>query len=255
MRRYRFRIEPDQRRRKNQYLAVAVFAVSLLIAGLVVAFSGDDDKPVNASDTKTTTTTSPSDDVIASSTTTGLGATTTTSTTAKRPSATTTSTSVLTNTTVPIETADLDCVRTTPADPTPIDPNWSEYWTTRPTSTNKAMQLQVCVDDTTPKVGQLITISVIAYDPDQQVGTGPCDIRVTWEGSPKSCRTSTVVGEPTQTPDPDTTSKKTTMTYTHTYKDSGEQNVDVAAWSGADDQKRSPYKSYASISRQITVHK
>ena len=214
--------------------------MSLLIAGLVVAFGGDDDNTVNASSSSTTST-SLSDEVIASSTTT------------RRPSATTTSTIVTTNTTAPIETADLDCARTTPATPTPQD-NWEEYWLTEPAD-NQPMNLQVCVDDTTPKVGQVVTIAVIAADRDAQVGTGACDIRVTWAPPTKKCRTTTVVENgPQPTPGP-ANGKSVTLTFTHTYNEAGDQSVDVAVWSGADDQKRHPYKSYASISRQITVHK
>ncbi len=60
------------------------------------------------------------------------------------------------------------------------------------------------VDDLTPKVGQVVTLNVLAEDPDAKIGTGDCDMYVTWDGNSGSlCRdTVAVPSEPKPRPLP-----------------------------------------------------
>jgi hypothetical protein len=236
-----------------QFAAAVLFAVTLLVAGLVVAFRAKDDKAVNASNNASTTTSVTADPgiYVPTSAPPEAAATTTTTTTSKpKPAAAATTAATVD------DAAELHCVTTTASDPTPTPDDWATYWQTKPDPPqNKGLSLKICVDDLTPKVGQVLTLNVLADDPDAKIGTGDCDIYVTWDSNTGSkCRDTVAV--PTEPkPTPKAEHGRVTKTYTHTYNASGDHTIDVSAWSGPDSPDRHPYASYNSIELQVRVHK
>ena len=214
----------------------------LFVAGLVVALGGDDDNGTLATSDRDTTTSSKLDPVIVSTTT----PETTTST--AKPARNTT-------TTVAVEAEDKEahCASTAHADPEPAPEDWSTYWETKP-NPNDPMALRICVDDITPAVGQLVTLTVTADDPDAHIGDGECDVFVTWDANRGSlCRD---VVQPTNEPQPTPAEVHghVEKTFTHTYSDSTDPIIDVSVWSGPADGKRYPYNSYANIELRLNVH-
>jgi hypothetical protein len=245
--RYRLPIEPDQRRRL-QFTAAALFAVTLLVAGLVVALRGDNDNALDASSSSTLTTRSEAaaDDV---------GVFVTTSTRPPPPTTTAVKAAGAATTTTEADPGkELKCVHTTDSTATPQPDDWAKYWTTKP-EPNEPLKLLVCVDDVSPADGQEVTLSVVADDNDAKIGEGDCDVHVDWTGdTPNTCRNDVVV---TQQPQPTPAREKghVQLTYTHRFTRTGESVVDVSVWSGPSDGKRYPYNSYNSVELQITVHK
>jgi hypothetical protein len=117
------------------------------------------------------------------------------------------------------------------------------------------MSLTICVDDITPAVGQLVTLTVTADDPDAHIGDGECDVFVTWDANRGSSCRDTV--QPTNEPQPTPAEEHghVQRTFTHTYSsETTDPTVDVSVWSGPDDGKRYPYNSLANIELRLTVH-
>lgn len=91
-----------------------------------------------------------------------------------------------------------------------------------------------------------------------KINSGQCDVRVTWEGTPPTCREGVSV-EPKRAPDAHNVDTKTknqvTFERKRAYEESGERTIVVRVWSGPDDGKRYTYASYNSIQITIEVHK
>jgi hypothetical protein len=236
-----------------------LFAVVLVVAGLVVAFNnkGDDDN-LETQNTNTTRTTGGDSGFVLPTTVEPTSSTTSTTTRSGSSNSTTTST---TSTTTKSSAADTEvkeqkCINTTESDAV-LDPDWQSYWTTQP-DPNYPVEILICIDDWKPKVGQQITLSLRVRDADQKITQGQCDIRVTWEGPPPDCRQDVIV-EPKRKPDDHVTDLKTrnqvTLSQTHTYGEAGEQTVLVRVWSGPDDKHRHTYANYNSIQLNVEVHK
>ena len=226
-----------------------MFAVTLLVAGLVVAFRGDGTNRTLASTSSSTSTTT-------ANTGTDPGVFVPTSAPPASTSSTTIKNPKATGTTAKDDPPELRCVTTTPSEPTPEPDDWATYWQTKPDPfENKGLLLKICVDDLTPKVGQLVTLNVLADDPDAKIGNGACDIYVTWDGNSGSLCRDTVAVPTDPKPTPKAEHGRVTMTYTHTYNGTGEKTIDVSAWSGPDSPDRHPYASYNSIELHVTVHK
>ena len=208
----------------------------LFAAGIVVALrSNDDGNALNASNNDATST-SRLDPVIVSTTT---------------PSATSTTKKAKTTTTVAVDKEE-HCASTAHADPDPPPDDWATYWKTKPNA-NDPIALTICVDDITPGVGQLVTLTVTADDPDAHIGDESCDVFVTWDDNQGSlCRD---VVQPTNEPQntPNEEHGHIVKTFTHTYPIAAEPTVDVSVWSGPGDGKRYPYNSYANIELRLSV--
>lgn len=252
-------IEPDKRRRL-QILTVALVAAVLFVAGLTVAFTKiDDSDRLEASSSATTTTRGTTLGVVVSTTqpppTIAPAATATTRRSTRR----TTTTTVPTSIAPPEEFAEtstgLVCAQTTKSEPAPPRDDWALYWTTKPKN-NDALDLVICVEDLTPKVGTTVKLYVLAQDPDAEVFRGPCDIFVTWDSNAGSeCREGAVAPPADPKPTPKETPGKVTMTFIHEYSEPGEWIVDVSAWSTPEDGDPNPYASYNSIELRLDVHR
>lgn len=253
------RIEPDQRRRL-QFIAATLLALTLVAAGLVVAFRNDSPKEINAQDDPSPTTLQDSGFVVP--TLPGDPVPTTLRTTTTRPAngGTAASTSSTTSTTAKaseVENKERKCVNTTASQPEPAADDWTDYWTTKP-EPNYPLEMAICVDDATPKVGQKISLGLLARDADMKITTEQCDVRVTWEGPPRDCRQD-ILAQPKGDPGKHEINSKTknqiTLEFTRTFDESGERTISVSVWSGPDDGKRYAYANYSSLEMTINVHK
>ena len=223
-------IEPDQRRRL-QLIAAALVAVVLLTLGVVVAFQRDD-APNLIEATKATTSTTMADPIVVPTTRAATFLSPSTSTPANRVTRVTTTT-----TTIPPPQefrdteAKLVCAWTTKSEPTPAPDDWAFYWQSKP-KPNDGLDLVICVDDDTPKVGATLKLYVLAQDPDAEVGSGACDVFVTWESNSGShCREGVIAPPQDPKPTPPEKPGKVTMTFIHEYANPGQWIIDVSAWS------------------------
>lgn len=247
-------IEPEQRRR-FQLAAAAFLAVVLLSLGVIVAFRKD--APTDLVDaSRSTSSTTFADPIVVATTLPSAPVGTTTSTTLRRPArVTTTTTTVPPPAEFPDSEAKLVCARTTKSEPTPAPDDWAFYWQTKP-KPNDGLDLVICVDDETPKVGATIKLHVLAQDPDAEVGNGPCDVHVTWESnSGTQCREGVIAPPADPKPTPPEKPGKVTMTFIHEYAEPGQWVIDVSAWSSPENGDRNPYASYNSIEMRVNVHR
>ena len=231
----------------------------LVVAGLVVAFNGRHDDTLDAANTDTTQTTAGDSGFVLPSTLCPTSTTTSTTTRSRgdgSPTTTTSTTSTTTKSTAAdTEVKEQKCISTTDSPPA-VDPDWQSYWTSQP-EPNYPVEILICVDDWKPKVGQPITLSIRARDADMKISQGGCDISVTWDGPPATCREDVNV-EAKRAPDPHQVDSKTrnqvTLERKNAYDGSGEHTIVVRVWSGPAD-KRSTYESFNSIELAIEVHK
>jgi hypothetical protein len=252
-------IEPEKRRRL-QLVAAALLAVVLLVLGVVVAFNrGEDPNLVDASSANTTSTTVADPIVVPTSlllpaSTTSTAVPRTTSTTRRTPR--TTTTTIAPPEEFPDTEAKLVCAQTTHAEPSDPPADWENYWQTKP-KPNDALDLVICVDDDTPKVGATVKLYVLAQDKDAEIGSGSCDVYVSWDSNAGSLCRDTVVAPPAEPkPTPAEKPGKVTMTFIHEYAEPGEWIIDVNAWSPPENTPdRNPYASYNSIELRVNVHR
>lgn len=223
--------------------------------GVVVAFNkGDDPDLIDASGSTTTTTTTAEPIVVPTTAAVAPPASTTTSTTIRRPVRTTTTT-IAPPEEFPETEAELVCAQTTKGTASPPPDDWPSYWTTKP-KPNDGLDLVICVDDQTPKVGATVKLYVLAQDPDAEVGNGSCDVFVTWDSNSGSqCRDGVVAPPAEPKPTPAEKPGKVTMTFIHEYATPGEWIIDVSAWSTPENGDRNPYASYNSIELRLDVHR
>jgi hypothetical protein len=177
---------------------------------------------------------------------------TTTSTTEEPTTTTATTAPPVTTTAKPVEVREKGCASAPAGEPTPPPDDWATYWQTEPDA-NQPMTLSICLDDVKPRVGQLITLTVVADDPDASIGTEDCDIAVTWMSNAGNlCRDYMSIGEPQPTPAKE--HGHVEKTYTHTYTKAETYLVDVSAASSDFTGKRHPYASSAEASLHLAVH-
>lgn len=234
-----------------------MLAAVLLVAGVVVAFNKKDDPNlIDASDTTTTTQRSggpivvPTTQAAVVPTTTALRTTTT-----RRSTPRTTTTTIAPPPEFPETETKLVCAKTTPALPADPQPDWSDYWQTKPEK-NDPLDLVICVDDDTPKVGQTLKLYVLAQDKDAEIGSGPCDVFVSWNSNGASeCRDAVIAPPAEPKPTPKEKPGKVTPTFIHVYDDPGEWIIDVNAWSPPESPDANPYASYNSIEIRVNVHR
>ena len=229
----------------------------LLVLGVVVSFNRDDDPDlVNTSASTTTSPTRPQPIVVPTTEATVVTTPSTTSTTRRtsRPPRTTTTT-IAPPEEFPESPSQLVCAQTTKADASPPPDDWPNYWQTKP-KPNDGLDLVICVDDDTPKVGQTVKLYVLAQDKDAEIGSGPCDVFVTWDSNGGSDCRDTVVAPPAEPkPTPAEKPGKVTLTFIHEYADPGEWIIDVSAWSPPESPDASPYASYNSIELRVNAHR
>jgi hypothetical protein len=172
---------------------------------------------------------------------------TTTTTTTSEPPATTT-----TKAPTPVEVKEKQCASAPAAQPQPRPDDWATYWQTEPDA-NQPMTMEICIDDVTPRVGQLVTLTVTADDPDASIGEGDCDIYVSWMSNPGNlCRDYMSIGEAQPTPAKE--HGHIVKSYTHTYTKAQTYIVEVDAASSEFTGKRHPYASSATAQLHLSVH-
>ena len=192
----------------------------------------------------------------------GTGITLRTTTTTTTPTTVATATAAETTTTVPAPTTSTPlptappagrCVSVPPGDPRPTTNEWYRYWHTQP-QPNDGISLTLCIDDVTTRVGQVVTLRVVADDPDASIGTGPCDVIVEWDGQGNLCHDTVSPTDPEPQPTPAEQPGHVDLTFKHTYDTPGERIVYVDVWSGPDDgHKPHPYHSTAAGEIKLVV--
>jgi hypothetical protein len=174
-------------------------------------------------------------------------------TTSTTESTTTTTAPPVTTTAKPVEVKEKACASAPAAQPTPRPDDWATEWQTEPDA-NQPMTLSICVDDLKPKVGQLVTLTVIADDPDASVGTGDCDIIVSWMSNPGNLCRDYVLHDGQTRPTPAKEHGHVEKTYTHTYTKAQTYLVTVDAASTEYTGHRHPYASGAEATLDLSVH-
>jgi hypothetical protein len=242
--RYVFRIDPSRRRRLQ--ITAAVLAQLLVIVGLIYALTDkDDDVTADASHLAPTTTS-----VAANGGPTPTGGQP--GATDGQPGATGATTAGNNGTATSVAGRQRKCGTNPPDSPQPPPSDWANYWQTMP-DTNQPMTVTVCVDDATPAVGQLVTLTVVADDPDAHIGTAECDIDVSWDGEAGNLCHDVFVPNTAPEPTPAKEHGHVEKTYTHTYEKAGDKVIDVEVWSGPSDGKRHPYHNTADARLAVTV--
>jgi hypothetical protein len=229
--------DDDGRRRRG--VLVGLLALVLVLGGIVAAallVSADDDGDVDTIATSTsrprpsTTTTKVTPTSIGplpgqtSTTAVGGGSSTTVkSTTSTTKAAVTTSTTEASD--------DPVCTRGSTANPGANDP----------------MEVAFCVDDPSPKVGQIVTVNGTAVDRNAEVES-QC-IKVSWEGEPfTGCAVL-------PTPDPEVINQS--YTFKHAFTKPGTYTIHVGAISNPANPPSNtpdPRQSFAEATVKITVH-
>jgi hypothetical protein len=165
---------------------------------------------------------------------------------------TTTTVVAVTTTAKPVEAKEKQCASAPAAETQPRPDDWATYWQTEPDA-NQPMTMTICIDDSKPAVGQLVTLTVTADDPDATIKDGDCDIYVSWMSNPGNlCRDYMSIGEPQPTPAKE--HGHVVKTYTHTYTKAQTYLVEVDAASSEFTGKRHPYASSAVAQLHLAVH-
>lgn len=227
---------------RRTWIAIAAGVVTLLAAIGAVAGTSDDPTPKIGSNASRRTTSS------TSSTTTTLTAT------APPPAApSTTQAPTTAPTTLPTAPPSGKCVTIGPGEPRPTTRDWDQYWQTKP-QPNDGISLTMCIDDITPRIGQVVTMRVIADDPDATIGSGPCDVIVEWDGSGAVCHDKVSETDPDPQPTPPEQPGHVDLSFQFTYQSAGPRIVYADVWSGPDDgRKPHPYHNTQEASLKVTV--
>lgn len=238
------------RRLNSSAAALAVLAIA---AVSLVSSSHDRREEIHAVGSTTSTTSSSS-----SSTTSSTALTVESivpSTTIPRPT---------TTTAPPPSTARRSGTPTTTPPPTPtcvtvtgeggqVRAGWEPYWATEP-QPNDPVTLELCVDDVTPAVGQTVTATVSARDPDGAFHPDGCAVRVFWDDAVVDlCRDA--IKPPPEAPAPTPAEQPGSLrrSFSHAYSAPGRHTVVGRAYS-ADGGGHHPYESAASARVPVEVH-
>ena len=167
---------------------------------------------------------------------------------------TTTTTQVLVTTTAkPVEVKENQCTSAPAAEPQPRRDDWATYWQTEPDA-NQPMTLEVCLDDVKPKVGQLITLTLIADDPDASIGEAECGVFVTWLSDHSNLCRDYIINDGKVEPTPTKEHGHFEKTYTHTYTKAQTYLVEASTASSEYTGKPHPYASSADVQLHVSVH-
>jgi len=128
----------------------------------------------------------------------------------------------------------------------PVREDWATQWKAKPKS-NQPATVRACIDDMTPRVGQLITITLEGSDPDATIGKGTCDAYVRWENEPVLCRDVSLAAPPEPVPTPVPEPGHVKVTFTHAYEVGGPVDINAGVISSVDDAQQHPYESWAYV--------
>jgi hypothetical protein len=188
---------------------------------------------------------------IRATTTTEAPTTTTTSTTAPPPPP---STTLTTRAPKPVEMKQQQCVDAPSQGVQQPPDDWAQDYETKP-DPNQPMTVRVCIDDVSPKVGQLVHLTVVADDPDAVVKDGDCDIQVWWtEGNTGSLCRDFISHRTPPPPTPPKEHGHMEKTYTHTYSEAKQYLVEVDVASGPGESAPHPYDNFAQVKIDVTAH-
>jgi hypothetical protein len=110
----------------------------------------------------------------------------------------------------------------------------------------------MCVDDVTPAVGQVVTATLTASDPDAAITEQHCGFLVLWEDPWLTlCRDVVPQPPPSPAPTPPQQPGQGTKSLTHRYEGAGSRTVTGLSYSG---EAKSPYESFARVKITVTVH-
>lgn len=235
------------RRRRRALLAVGPSAGLLVFALLVGTVAGGDPEAVQTTDATTTsverTTTS----------------TESTSTTAVQIDTTSTTIETTSTTEAPAPPEPM-CVTATGTGSGP-DADWSTRWQTEP-AFNDPATVELCVDDITPAVGQVVTATVTTSDPDAPY-LEECGAIVFWRALLSYCRDIAYQTPPEPQPTPTERPGTYVEVFQHTYEEPlGAVVIRGVGWSGellrphyenCSCGVHSPYTSYASAELTLIV--
>ncbi len=239
--------------------ALAVMVVLALgIAAAVLADDDDDGDREDAASELDTNDRSTSSSSSTTSTTAGAGAGDTTptigpgSSSTTTPRVTSTTRRGATTTTVAEPLADPDC-ETWEGQTEPVPADWAERWQTMP-QPNKPAMVTICIDDTTPKVGQTVVVTLQGDDPDAVIVEQECGWRILLEGDePNTCRDYLTPHDgPRPTPPPEL--GYVLVRRTHVYGTPGTRTIVGTVQSSRYEGYTSPYASSARAGLPIVVH-
>jgi hypothetical protein len=226
--------------RRGQIALAMAAGLALLGVGYVAGSGNDDAKPtaLRASNTTVVDTTTTTEEP--STTTTALASTTST---AAAPSTTTTKPDV------PNER------RCQSATSTVHDnAHWQDTWQTQP-EPDDPLVVEICIDDVTPRVGQKVTLTITADDPDAKIDSSDqCQVDVYWDGGGDLCH-DVIVRTTSTSPVPPEEHGHVVLPLTHTYTQADTYTISVAVYSGPDSPQPHPYADSVYQEMAVTVHK
>jgi len=255
--------QQSRRRAATRLLGVAAAVLAVVAFGAVLLGAGDDgdedpDEVATEDDADDTSTTKRSSTSTSSSTSTTLSgqpppAATSGSSTTVGKGTSTTKASTTTTTATPDEPPEPRCVSGGGGAAVPVSDDWATHWQTKP-NPNDAATISVCVDDVTPKVGQVVTVSLVGNDPDAEFFDAECGWLITWENDHASlCRDALVI-TPDPRPTPPEVPGRIRRSATHTYTAAGPATITGSVWSSAWHGYNEPYSSFAEAEIPVVVH-
>ena len=173
------------------------------------------------------------------------------STTARRGTSTTQRAS--TTSTRPEDTDDPACASGSSGGVIPVEDGWQERWQTMPRPNDPA-RISICIDDKTPKVGQTVTVTLRADDPDAVIVEQECGYLLEWEGAqPNLCRDYLIPHEGPR-PTPPQQPGHVIVRFTHVYGTPGGRTIVGTVRSSRYEGYRSPYADEARADLPVVVH-
>ncbi len=248
---------------------VAVLIGFLLIAGAAAAIlQADDDDPdhdevateeededTTTTSRRSTTTTRPRSTTSTTATGTGPapGVAGGSSTTIAGKTTATTKAPATTTTTEAPEVLEPACASGGGGPAAPAEADWAEHWQSKPFPNDPA-RVSICVDDTSPKVGQTITITLQGSDPDAVIEKAECGWFITWESDHSSLCRDFLAPDDGPRPTPVEQAGFVRITETHVYQSPGSRTVTGSVWSAPYHGYTEPYSSRATADLRIVVH-
>jgi hypothetical protein len=248
--------------RRATVVLLSAFVVLAVALGAMVA-KGDDDKDDERADvdteqeTTTSTTarpTSTSDGGASSSTSSSVAASGGSSTSVARASTSTTKPKPSTTTTVGRdELAEPGCASGGGGAPEGPGADWASRWQTMP-QPNDPATITICIDDITPKVGQVVTLTLVGDDPDAVITQAECGWVIDWEGNLASLCRDALVPTLAPRPTPPETRGHVLIRETHVYETPGQRKIDASVTSAEWHGYRDAYSSFAATQLTVDVH-
>ena len=248
--------------RRATLVLLSAFVVLAVALGAMVAKGGDDDDDERADvdteqETTTSTTarpTSTSDGGASSSSSSSVAPSGGSSTSVVRGATTTTKPRASTTTTVGRdELAEPGCASGGGGPAEGPGADWATRWQTMPRPNDPAT-VTICVDDVTPKVGQVVTLTLVGDDPDAVITQAECGWFIDWEGNLASLCRDALVGTLVPRPTPPEAPGHVLVRETHVYETPGQRTIGGSVTSAEWHGYRDAYSSFAEAQLNVDVH-